>query len=585
MPRDLELLSEKELFDKTKKIAEYVRNAEIELRYLKGENFVEYRGTWHGKSKFRITLATPTRKNITKYVALLHELGHVIYETPFTQMIKLFKLWNSENQFYYKAMWNVLEDQRIESHLTKGYISYQDKFNRCLRGLGKDLKRDDYDTPLGCLLGIRFYQEKKVKKYNPKYYNLMVKTIKDVEKTDRFGALRMIVILKPLIDEFLADKKKKDADEYYKNKHIEMNGVRGMSGNASTSESSPLSDDSLEKMDKTDAVETLVGDFKKMDDDFKELLTELAEKQKRGESEKLSDEEQDNLINNGKQLGEKQHKEVEDILLNSSTDTTPSMVRKIVRTGNEEYSHNEKVVSEIKKLLKFLQMGKRRVVSHSGDDIDIDEYIENLSKGTDLDHCFIDEGKDEGGKILVSIDTSSSMKGQKIKIARELMATLFKSVENIPNITVKGNLWSSNRIGNIGIEEINSYEDCHKISVDPHYAFTPTHMGIEYSDRMLKEMGGKKNILIIITDGMPNYIKNGGKIRKDIYFDQCYKSFQKLLKNTPNVTVITVSNFNILHTNMKHLFGEKRVIGVRQMEYAAEKVISDFKQMILKTFE
>ena len=36
MPRDLELLSEKELFDKTKKIAEYVRNAEIELRYLKG---------------------------------------------------------------------------------------------------------------------------------------------------------------------------------------------------------------------------------------------------------------------------------------------------------------------------------------------------------------------------------------------------------------------------------------------------------------------------------------------------------------------------------------------------------------------
>ena len=171
MPRDLELLSEKELFDKTKKIAEYVRNAEIELRYLKGENFVEYRGTWHGKSKFRITLATPTRKNITKYVALLHELGHVIYETPFTQMIKLFKLWNSENQFYYKAMWNVLEDQRIESHLTKGYISYQDKFNRCLRGLGKDLKRDDYDTPLGCLLGIRFYQEKKVTFYNRKWTN------------------------------------------------------------------------------------------------------------------------------------------------------------------------------------------------------------------------------------------------------------------------------------------------------------------------------------------------------------------------------------------------------------------------------
>jgi hypothetical protein len=177
------------------------------------------------------------------------------------------------------------------------------------------------------------------------------------------------------------------------------------------------------------------------------------------------------------------------------------------------------------------------------------------------------------------------MKGAKIGIARELMATLFKSVENIPNITVKGNLWSSNRAGAIGIEEINSYEDCHKISVDSHYAFTPTHMGIEYSDRMLKEMGGKKNILIIITDGMPNYIKNGGKIRKDIYFDQCYKAFQKLLKNTPNVTVITVSNFNILHLNMKRLFGEKRVIGVKQMEYAAEKVISDFKQMILKTFE
>ena len=49
--------------------------------------------------------------------------------------------------------------------------------------------------------------------------------------------------------------------------------------------------------------------------------------------------------------------------------------------------------------------------------------------------------------------------------------------------------------------------------------------------------------------------------------------------------MITFSNFNILHLNMKRLFGEKRVIGVKQMEYAAEKVISDFKQMILKTFE
>ena len=66
------------------------------------------------------------------------------------------------------------------------------------------------------------------------------------------------------------------------------------------------------------------------------------------------------------------------------------------------------------------------------------------------------------------------------------------------NIDIRGNVWSSDREGSIGVTEINNIKDVSKISCDRNYFATPTHMGLEYTRRMLKEMKGNQKLVIIV---------------------------------------------------------------------------------------
>ena len=57
---------------------------------------------------------------------------------------------------------------------------------------------------------------------------------------------------------------------------------------------------------------------------------------------------------------------------------------------------------------------------------------------------------------------------------------------------------------------------------------------------MLKRMRGYNKLIILITDGYPNYSKNGTSIPGSVYNQQCKKSLQKVLKITPNVICFLV---------------------------------------------
>ena len=78
---------------------------------------------------------------------------------------------------------------------------------------------------------------------------------------------------------------------------------------------------------------------------------------------------------------------------------------------------------------------------------------------------------------------------KKIIIARNLVATLFESIRGIKNTEIRGNIWGSNTSGEIGITEINNIQDVKRISAGNYeysYPYTPLHMGLEYSMKMLK---------------------------------------------------------------------------------------------------
>ena len=112
MPRNSQFLSQKELFDKTTDMIEHAVHGKIELQYRRGEiNWCNYEGTKKGIKKFKINIATPPQKNISQYTALLHELSHILYDSPFTPTQKLMAKWcedEKQRKFYFEIFSTML---------------------------------------------------------------------------------------------------------------------------------------------------------------------------------------------------------------------------------------------------------------------------------------------------------------------------------------------------------------------------------------------------------------------------------------------------------------------------------------------
>jgi hypothetical protein len=207
MTRNTELLSEKELFEKTTSIVEHITNSKIVLRYHRGGNFCRYEKSKDSKKNtkkiFVIYLANPVIKHIPKYVALIHELGHILYESPFTPIQKALE--KEKNFSFYFRIFNILEDQRIESQMSKYYLAYKKKFNNTCNLLGRSLdEQENTDDPIYILLAIRFMRDDLVQ--NSIHYVHYKKALNDVLLADKFGSLRVLISIKKYLQYYLKDR-------------------------------------------------------------------------------------------------------------------------------------------------------------------------------------------------------------------------------------------------------------------------------------------------------------------------------------------------------------------------------------------
>ena len=577
MTRNTQILSEKELFEKTKGIVEHAINAEINLTFKRGDNFCQYHPTSENKDLnkkvYTINIATPAVKGINKYTALLHELGHVLYKSPFTPIKKL--LGTSKNYSFYFLIFNVLEDQRIESHLSENYIAYRQRFEKTCTALGKELEDQITFDPLYALLAIRFNQEDKVK--DAKNFIHYKKALEDVKNTDEFGALRVFLSIKKYVEE---DSGLDSTCSDIYNKHSDKSELED---NSTPVVRTKHQSEMIENISKQEGNKKMDQQAKAKKYATKKLEILNSEKMlipKELLQESFDDLEIKKILENGKIQGKKQFAEIQERMLSAGTvsENLPSNVTKVDRTETE-YTIDYKVSSSLNQLFKKLKMKNKPYVDYQGYEIDIEEYVNNLIRGIDINKSFEDRKKSQGSSIVISIDGSTSMDNQRIKIAQKLVATIYESLKGIPKVEVKGNIWSGDGDGNVGITEINGIKDVKNITINYRYPTTPTHMGLEYSGQMLKKMKGEKKLLILITDGMPNHFKNGTHLQSVHYNKVCKKSLQKVLQITPNVLCIFVTE-NEINYEFKKIFGEKRIIYVENMNKAFDKVVKQFKNFM-----
>ena len=601
MARDRDILPDKEWFEKTTSIVEEVRDCKVDITYLNKPNQVEDKNRNTADKEhdfhFRLNIATPAVKGIEKFTGLNHELGHILMETPMAEARKILDKWTkdendnwlkSNGQKRYTTYWtvfNVLEDQRIESMMGRLWLANKDRFVKARKNRGK-LHKTCPDNPIDILLNIRFFREDLVE--NKKNKKELKQALEDVVETGRMGALIVLANLKPIIDSYFTDSKPpekippvdlakvyltptdktenaKIAEQIIEEHKQTQDDHKPTEDDGSDSNGLSNWDNSQKERD--EVVDDIAGGFKGDSDDDSDYQDQISDQKIEGDS--TIDDIKDTIAGDG-----------------SHGEITPSYVLRINRQ-KEGYSINKEVSEGLKKVFKKVAEIPKTTIGYDGQDIDIETYIENKMKGGDITKCFIDKRYAQGVSIVISIDGSASMNGYPINTVRDLVATLYDSVKHYPNVNMKANVWSSNNKGDVGITDINGLEDCNRISVwnDSGCGQTPTHLALDYSARQVKKMKGRKKLVILITDGLPNYSNNNFRINRTTLMKMSKKAFLKLRRSTPHVMVILVGGRYGGEWYMEQIFGLKRLMHVDSIGMAADRVIKEFKSLVIKSLK
>jgi len=543
--RDRELVTDTERNRALVDIIENIKNCKIKLTSSFGESSVRETGKINNViGQYKISLASPAIKGIETFTALNHECWHILFDSQFKIINRVLADWTDgtemNKRMYYKFTLNLLEDIRIESLGGKIWLGTGKRLDKMREKRGKILKKEKpphdvlKESPPNVMLMMRFMQGEYYS--SNKYYNGMEQAMKDVELTGKFGSIKVLLKIKPLLDEWWKDD--------IPNDHESFNGV------------------------KVDQDKDWVGD---------EATTDSMNVLQYGMSNDI-----ENEIREEKKRGEEIIKDINDKLSNANqtnTDDDLSYVMYVDRpTAKATFS--ESIANSMKKLFKKLSMLPKERINDQGNEIDIESYITNKIEMKNLNRCLIDRKLDRGVCLLLSVDVSASMGGEKIAIARKLVGTLFKSVEGLDNIDIKAQTWSSNREGKITIEEINNYKDVKKVNCG-FGGETPTHLAIDYAVRTAKRMRGWKKLIIILTDGQPQYHKNNYKFHRKQLIAMSQKSMQRALKHTPNIMCIHIGERNELSL-MREIFGS-RFMHTGSMNEASERIIKEFRSLVVRT--
>jgi len=565
MARDRELLSDKEFFRKTSDIAEHMRSCKISVVFWDDDNKVIQ--DKKDPKKYTLNVATPAKKGIEKFTAFNHEIGHIIMESPIAEANKLVNEWVGEfilenrvasndtiipervRDTYWNMM-NLLEDQRIESLMARLWLANAKRFEKALKKTGK-LHKDCNSNPVSVMLNIRFFRKDLVKDHDN--VELFTQALNDVEGTGRLGALIVLKRIKPALDKWLKESLDENFPPDYKYGSLDGRDTEFLG--------------TEEELIKEPLIEEIIDNIESDEDYEKEL--------------EMSQKDGDKTLNDLRSsLSAKNHEE---------NPLRPSYM-KTVKRYPVEYKVNSHLSHTLSNVFRKISEMPKSFIGYDGDELDIEAYIENKIKRHDINKCFKDTKIDHGLSVVISIDGSGSMNtGDKIGKARDLVATLFDSVKNYPSIEIKANVWSSDHYGNVGITNINEIGDCEKITTtiegSRRYPYTPTHLAIDYASRVAKNMKGRKKLIIMITDGQPQYQSWGYSISSQTLLKMNRKSLIKSKRHITEIVVFAVSVSNEQLSNLRDVFSPKRVVNVRRMDEGVRLIANKFKNAVLDTLK
>ena len=615
---------------------------------------------------YTINIQTPRDPHIPTKTAVYHELSHLLWDSFSSESFAILRKWAKDKTFemfeqkqiprqtgfanipyhiqqeisktqstmekyigsLYINCFNCLEDQRIESLTKEVWLATESMFDEAKTNLGKTLNGKDMISPSNHLLAARFNRPE----FTTQDY---IDAMKNVEGTDENGAIAEMRLIKDLIDEGIG----KNLEGPLSNmKRILDDGIKieskqnDYNSNTSKYEEAKSGFDSKSGgIDAKDLMETFRDKMgtkslkEQMERQSQEAKQELHDAQALERKEKAKNlfriSESSCLDENA--IKKKAHKIV---TLSEAKESGKRQVNHILEKMNKhavpkEPAHiltnfarslvtpnpNIKMATQLAKTFDKIKETRKFKISESGSEIDIEALLQAKSKG--YGEFMVDEVRSRGLTILVSIDGSSSMQGDKIESARNLVATMFRSVERIPQVKILANVWSSDTKGYVGITPVRTEGECNRINISRSLGYTPTHEALKYSAKQLGKYSGKK-LLIMITDGRPQYHRDGKAFSEQILVNLAVKEYRKGQKYCKNMMCINISPTenevekkkelrrelnrlgvpivvnldpdNTCKGNLKRIF-KKNYVEFPGMERASEFVLKNFRKTVNAT--
>ena len=587
-----DLLPERD-YDRNKAgIISQVVDKPITVDYKAGMNCA-----YETKKGYTVIKASPKAKGIDGNTAINHELAHILFNSFEKKVTRTLHRWvdawfedvavghdgvSSTMQrkqklifkTYHEAL-NIIEDQRIESLWGKLYLGNVKEFIRTRKRLGQDLKENEH--PSNMLLAERFFRTDLVQ---GKYAHVG-KLIHNVEGKDLKASLVVLKQVKPYLDETIKDML--DSMDEVKDKQTEFQNVSADEALTDNDKKQQLGEIIIDRNlaeQKTRKSSPVNHNEHREDPSIEDagIFSDNMFKDKGGHH--------DDSVFEDSELGESELEVLKESASNKIQQIKDQMgasqmpvgkvyvdFREVRKThAPDKIKVNDKVVKEVKHLLRTFKERRKDVISSDGDELDVGSYIDMKANG--YGECMVNDVKEHGLSICVSIDASGSMSRHNL-VVEQIMSTIWKSIEGTKTIDMKCIAWASDDMGNM---HIRRYDDSTIGYLNKQIGgFTPTHFGIKIGSEELAKMKGEKKLLIVITDGYPNYYKNHTKVRGDVAGKETIKSFKLAMKQNPNVLILGIGSYM---SYMKNMFG-KKFISCRGMDEVEQFMMKTFKREVI----
>ena len=512
----------------------------------------------------------------------------------------------------YKNCLNGLEDQRIESLTKKVWLATESMFDECRTKCGQEMSMENMLTPSDHLLAARFNRPELTSQD-------YIRAMKDVEGKGKKGAIAVMQEFKNLIDEDIG----KNLSNLLTNMNRIVNDAIRTEGEIpagygknpnsisrehkkearkfdSNSENRSIRDLMQKFRDKTKA-ESLEEQMKRQSQEAKQTMHSAATFEEKentkgefwsGTSHVEVPGEQLNSIDaatiseeiqlsGSKECGKREVNFIMDKITANAVPKEPAHILTNYTRHTQPAIPNQRIATQFAKTFDRIKETRQFKISENGSEVDIEALLQAKAKG--YGDFMVDEVRSKGLMILVTIDGSNSMQSDdRISQVRNLVATMFRSVESIPQVKILANVWGSDLLGNVGITPVRTEEECDRINTDSEdMCLTPTHEALKYSAKQLAKYSGKK-LLIMITDGYPQYWKDAKEFSEQVLVNLTMKEYRKAQRYCRNIMCINVSSEDSSRENLKRIF-KKNYVEFPGMEQASKFVLKNYRTTVNAT--